>query len=215
MYGLGRWDASVFRHMLQAYQNKYPRDGIVGFDYLATLDCCFPGGRPVLETARCPGETDRLDDHILLNSPICLYVSKDVMGEDLGRLQSYGYAAHRFDCSHWHDEQDFHAEVGRALDFPGYYGHNLSAFSDCLCGAAVQPGDGMALVFFSFDSLYKRSPGWSWDVLNIIAVVSRRLLLMGRRLLALVQSDDRDINVNPVGAQPVCLNPKEFLRNAH
>jgi RNAse (barnase) inhibitor barstar len=139
-----------------------------------------------------------------------LYFSCDVLAEHLGRLQQYGYVVHSFDCSVWSCEEDFHSQVSRQLNFPSYYGRNLPAFHDCLSGVEVPEVGGVALAFLSFDLPFTKFPDWSRDILDIIAVNSRRFSLTGQRLLALVQSNDPGIEIGPVGACPVALNPTEF-----
>jgi hypothetical protein len=155
-------------------------------------------------------DADRLDWDLLRNSPVSLYFSRDVLAGHLGRLKQYGYAVHSFDCSSWSSEEAFHDLLSRQLGFPAYYGRNLAAFHDCLSYIEVSEGGGVALAFLSFDLPFTKFPDWPKDILDIIAVTSRRYLLTGQRLLALVQSNDPGIEIGPVGACPVALNPTEF-----
>ena len=48
-------------------------------------------------------------------------------------------------------------------------------------------------------------------ILDVIETTSRGFLLTGRKLLALVQSDDPRIAFERVGARPVNWNPQEWL----
>jgi hypothetical protein len=109
-------------------------------------------------------------------------------------------------------EEDFHDAASSTLGFPSYYGRNLDAFNDCLCGIAVPEEGGTALAFRSFDVLYRLSPRSAWHILDIVARWSRFFLLTGRRMMALVQSDDPGLRVEPVGARPVLLNKDEQRR---
>ena len=163
---------------------------------------------------RWPGDSDRLDWALLRNSPVTLYFSRHVLDECVTWLRQHQYEVHSFDCSAWPTEEAFHREVGRALGFPNYYGGNLAAFNDCLCDIDVPPDGGVALVFTSFDTFSNKTPDCSWAILDIIAGNSRRFLLTGQRLLALVQSDDPDIVLQEVGACPVMVNPAEFGQRA-
>ena len=161
---------------------------------------------------RSPEDWERLDWMLLQCSPVTRYLSRRALGDHLGWLQQHQYRVYSFDCSAWASEEDFHTEVSRVLGFPGYYGRNLNAFNDCLSDLDVPDAGGVALVFVAFDTLYRKSPEWSWAILDIIAGNSRRYLLTGQRLLALVQSDDSHIPLKEVGACPVMVNPTEFGR---
>jgi len=57
----------------------------------------------------------------------------------------------------------------------------------------------------------ERIPAVAWHVLDIVEVNSRRFSLFGRRLIALVQSDDPSLSFDPVGARPVVWNPREMF----
>ncbi len=67
-------------------------------------------------------------------------------------------------------------------------------------------------MFLTGDALYARLPRRCWAILDVVAANSRRFMLTGQRLLALVQSDDASLVINDVGACPVMVNPAEFGR---
>jgi RNAse (barnase) inhibitor barstar len=156
-----------------------------------------------MATFRWPDDADRLDFRLLSESAVLLYFSREVLAKHLDWLRQHGYRVHAFDCSGWGGEENFHTAVSRSLEFSGYYGRNLNAFGDCLGTINIPEDGGTALVFLSFDAWFARSPAACWHVLDIIAIQSRSFLLTGRRLLALVHSEDREIGIKPVGAQPV------------
>lgn len=60
-------------------------------------------------------------------------------------------------------------------------------------------------VFDHYDVIAVQLPHVAWHFLDIIAINTRTHLLFGRRLLALVHSDDRDLTFSPVGASPVVV----------
>jgi hypothetical protein len=103
------------------------------------------------------------------------------------------------------------------LDFPDYYGQNLDAFNDCMRDVVDQrygwlpDAAGLVLVFMGYDGFATRRPGPAHAVLDIMAVRSRSALLVGRRLLTLVQTDDPKLRFEPVGALPVAWNDAEWL----
>jgi hypothetical protein len=168
----------------------------------------------VMATFRKPDDANRLDFELLRHTPVSLYFSPDVLAEHVAWLREHDYLVQLFDCSAWASEEDFHTDVSRVLGFPDYYGRNLAAFSDCLCGIDVPGNGGAVLVFHSFDRFFRVSPECCWHILDIIALWSRFFLLYGRRLIALVHSDDNALRVPPVGATPVLPNRDEQSRHA-
>ncbi len=161
---------------------------------------------------RWPEDRSRLDFDLLRESPVTLYRSRDVLAEHVAWLRQHHYVVHEFDCSGWSSEEDFHDAASSTLGFPSYYGRNLDAFNDCLCAIAVPEEGGTVLAFRSFDVFQRLCPGPAWHILDIVARWSRFFLLTGRRMMALVQSDDPGLRVEPVGARPVLLNNDEQRR---
>ncbi len=97
------------------------------------------------------------------------------------------------------------------LQFPDYYGKNLNALNDCLSDLEIPDRGGVVLVFFAFDSFAEKFPDFAWGLLDIIAGRSRVFSLKGKRLMALAQSVDPKLEMNPIGACPVLWNPDEWL----
>jgi RNAse (barnase) inhibitor barstar len=156
-------------------------------------------------------EWQRLDLSLLQNSPVALYFRPEVLEEDMARLRGEGYKLDEFDCTKWITEADFHAEVATYFAFPDYYGRNLNAFNDCIADIEVSAAGGRAIVLRRFDSYSQREPRVAQDILDIMASASWHCLLLGRRLLTIVQSDDPRIAFETVGAHPVMWNPREWL----
>src|SRR5678809_1778671 len=103
----------------------------------------------------------------------------------------------------WDSPAAFHTDVQRALGFPDYYTKNLASWIDCLAELHVPDESGTVLVFRRFDVFAKAQQHLAQTILDSIECTSRRFLLTGRRLLALVQSDDPRIRFERVGAVPV------------
>ena len=158
-----------------------------------------------------PSEWERLDWRLLQNSPVALYGREAILDEDRAWFSAHSYRVYRLDASSWDGEVAFHRDVRRVLEFPAYYGENLDAFNDCLSDLPVPEQGGAALEFRHFDAFARREPRVAQAVLDIVAVNARHFLLTGRRLLALVQSDDPELSFEPVGACPAMWNPREWL----
>jgi hypothetical protein len=159
---------------------------------------------------RRPEEWNRLDYRLLRDSPVTLYYRRSVLEEDLRWLESEKYEIYRLDADRWTTVEAFHDAASNVLRFPDYYGRNLDAFNDCLSDVEIPEAGGAALAFLGFDRFAARFPEAAWTVCDILAHRSRQALLYGRRLLALVQSDDPRIRFDVVGATPVGWNPREW-----
>ena len=85
--------------------------------------------------------------------------------------------------------------------------------SDALAELEIPPGGAMAVQMRRYDRFAKAESHLAWSVLDALETTSRRLLLTGRRLLTLVQSDDPRIKFERVGAMPVNWNPREWLES--
>lgn len=156
-------------------------------------------------------EWQRLDLRLMQNGPVVLYFRPAILNEDMAQLRSEGYNVDEFDCSTWQNEADFHTDVAARLAFPGYYGHNLDAFNDCIGDIEVPNTGGRALVLRGLDKFSRREPRVAQIILDILASASWYHLLFGRRLLTLVQSDNPQILFEPIGASSVLWNPREWM----
>lgn len=153
----------------------------------------------------------RLDWALLQNGAVTLYYRIELLDDDIDWLVRHGYRVHQFDCSDWRGEDAFHDAVSSALGFPDYYGRNVAALNDCLSDLDIPEETGCALVFRRFDKFAAIDPDFAQWVLEVIQQNSRRLSLWGKRLLALLQSDDPRLAFRPVGACDVTWNRREWL----
>ncbi|WP_197204010.1 barstar family protein [Crateriforma conspicua] len=158
-----------------------------------------------------PETYDRVDWTLLQNGPINLYFRSDLLNQDSHWLEEHGYAIHTFDASCWHDEIEMHVSIQSALSFPDYYGRNLDALNDCLSDFAISNDGGMAFVIFHFDTFADRHPTVANALLDIITDNSRRALLFGQRMIALLQTDTPDFRTGPLGATTGNWNRHEWL----
>ena len=78
---------------------------------------------------------------------------------------------------------------------------NLDALNDAFRCLDTDPETGLVLCFLRYDLLKAENPQLADGVLDMIERNSRDHLLFGRRLLALVQSDDPRIQFHPLGAR--------------
>lgn len=159
---------------------------------------------------KAPAEVQRLDWQLLERSAIALYHKGSVLSQDVAWFRQNGYAIHELDGARWTSAADFHVDAQRALNFPEYYGKNLASWIDCIAEMSVPDDGGALIVFRRYDVLARAEPRLAQTILDSIESTSRRFLLTGRRLIALVQSDDPRIRFERVGALPVTWNPREW-----
>ena len=154
---------------------------------------------------------DRLDIRLLQNGAVALYHKHAVLALDLAWFVRAGYRVHTLDAASWKSSADFHTEAKRELALPDYYGANLAAWIDCLGDLDVPLEGGVVLQIRHFDAFARIDSQFAHTILDSIESASRRFLIVGRRLIALVQSDDARIRFERVGAMPVNWNPREWL----
>ena len=151
--------------------------------------------------------------NFLQNSPVTLYWRMSYLEEACQRLRDLGYELDVFDCATWHTQDDMHEQVAKQLNFPAYYGMNEAAFKDCLLrNLQVPPEGGRVLVLFHFDIFLERIPWLARDILNTIAIVSRSFLMYRKHFFALAQSDNPDMQRDPIGCQYPRWNNREWLQ---
>ena len=149
------------------------------------------------------------DFHLLMNGPVTLYHRHEVLAETVATLEGLGYLVHRFDARGWGTQEAFAASVKDELDLPDHFGGNLDAFNDCMRDVAAysygadRASAGTVFVFTGYDGFAAADRRAAQVVLDIVADNARVGLLHGHRMICLVQSDDREIRFEPVGATPV------------
>ena len=152
------------------------------------------------------------------NGPVTLFWRTQVLESTLNWLEARRYRLIRLEAGTWCAEADFHTAIASALGFPGYYGHNLNAFTDCMRDVASyeygasRDATGTVLAFSNYDAFAVRQPNPAHSVLDIIATEARNAMLFGHRMLCLVQSNNPNIHFDPVGASAVMWNPAEWMQ---
>ena len=157
-----------------------------------------------------PTDRDRLDFRLLESGAVALYHRKHVMETHLAWLRQEGWRVHGFDCARWDTADAMHTELRRVLGFADHYRPTLASLIDALAELDVPEG-GAALQLVRYDLFAGRDRALAQSLLDVVETTSRGFLLTGRKLLALVQSDDPRIAFERVGARPVNWNPQEWL----
>ncbi|MDK9726456.1 MAG: barstar family protein [Sterolibacteriaceae bacterium MAG5] len=77
----------------------------------------------------------------------------------LEAAEAIGCAIFRIDLGGVRDKGELLAALGKAMEFPDWYGHNLDALADCLNDFAWQPADGYLILLERCDGIHGRAEG--------------------------------------------------------
>lgn len=165
-------------------------------------------------------ETSRpLDYRLVHNSFVTMFWRVSLFEETLQWLGSQAYDLVEFDASSWASAADMFNDIAVGLDFPDHFGRNFDGLNDCM--GDVASGDygwdasatGLVVVLRAFDRFAAADRLAAQTLLDIFASQARSALLVGNRVICLVQSDDPQLSFEPVGAMPVLWNDAEWLRS--
>lgn len=160
---------------------------------------------------KAPAEPARLDWRLMERGAVALYHKTSILSADIAWFKQERYVVRELEAAGWNTTEAFHADAKRVLQFPPHYASNLMSWIDCVAELDVPDDGGMVVVFRGYDMFARAHPQLAQTILDSIESTSRRFLLTGRRLLALVQSNDPRIRFERVGAMPVTWNPREWL----
>jgi RNAse (barnase) inhibitor barstar len=153
-----------------------------------------------------------LDWTILQNGGVSLYRNRAFLTEDVAKLEAIGYRSVQFNCSTWWTLEKMYDEIEQALRFPAYCGRNLNAVWDCLHDIDVPDVGGLLIVLDGFASFAGGSGSEvAFRLVDLLAGASRYHMLMGRRLILLVQSDDPSLRLDRLAAIDAAWNRREWL----
>jgi hypothetical protein len=148
-----------------------------------------------------------------------MFFSTEVLRSNVAWLSDHGYRVVHLEASRWRIEQDVHADLALALNFPDYYGRNLDALNECLsdvagCDYGFSEADaGLVLVMRGIDRFMQRQPRLALDLMDAVVGTARGAALFGHRILCLVQSDDPNLEIPPIGAAVVSWNDAEWMNS--
>jgi len=160
--------------------------------------------------------THPVDFRLVHNTFVTMFWRSSLLDETVDWLRSHAYDVVEFDAGPWASAADMFADVADGLDFPEYFGRNLDALNDCM--RDVASGDygwhadatGLVIVLRAFDTFAAVDRRTAQFMLDIFADQARCAILIGNRIMCLVQSDDPQLAFEPVGAMPVMWNDAEW-----
>lgn len=153
-----------------------------------------------------------LDFILLRNGSVNIYNKIKVLDQDIEWLRANSYEIITFDCAQWKNKEQFYQEFSKKMHFPPEYSAtNLDSLDDWM-GDIEFNGFGKVLVFLNFEHLLRDvEERVALHLLDILELHSRENLLLGDRMIVLLQTNDAGIAIQGFGATSAKWNSKEFL----
>jgi RNAse (barnase) inhibitor barstar len=145
----------------------------------------------------------KIDYQIIANGWFQLYLSSAILGNDIGWLENEGYEIIQFECN---TENNLFEQFREQFLFPKYFHHNLNSLNDCLKDIETK-GIGMAIVFKNADNLKKDI---LYKILDTFVNMARLNFIIGKRILILVQVNNKDFNIDDIGTIKATWNINEW-----
>jgi Barstar (barnase inhibitor) len=164
-------------------------------------------------------DDNTLDYQVLRDGSVSLYRNLLILEEDLQWFRQRRYRIYRMDCTTWTSEAALHESLQTTFMFPAYYGKNRNALWDSMSDLDIPDDGGVTIVLSSYD-VYANGAGAAPSpsgttaaeaLLDIFATTSRSMLLIGKRLITLVQSSDPSIRFGKLGGNEPSWNRREWL----
>ncbi len=150
-------------------------------------------------------DRDQIDFRLLQNGSVSLFHNSDVLKQGCEQLRVLGYIVDEVFCR----RGGFQGQMSLAMGFE--WTGNLNALLDGLRYYPSAQSGKAALVLHDYHQLVSESPQLAWHVLDLIENASRDLLLEGKLLITMVQTDDAKFSVERIGGRSALWNPIEVI----
>ena len=151
-----------------------------------------------------------LHKQMLKEGAITKYHKTSVLNEDISWFENNRFEIIQINCRKF-NKNNFHKHIKEALNFPDYYGENMSAFDDCISDLGDKKYRGLVIVFNHFDDFYNDNKSLALRIIDSIARESWYRLVDGNYLLGLVQSSDPWLEIESVGGSLPQWNSNEWF----
>lgn len=147
------------------------------------------------------------------NGGVVLFFQTAILDDATENLTQNGYRVHNIDCQHQTDEQSTLLAIVDSLNIPRYQNIGLDGFNDFISQIDFDGCTGVVIVLSAFHRFRQAFPECAFHILDIMADNHRSHLLVGNRLLTLVQSDDPRIDeqIGIIGGYKPIWNPSESM----
>jgi hypothetical protein len=163
--------------------------------------------------------THPVDFRLVHNTFVTMFWRSSLLDETVDWLRSHRYDVVEFDAGSWASDADMFDDLAEGLNLPDYFGRNLDALNDCMRDVAScdygrhSDATGLVIVLRGFDAFTSVDRRTAQVMLDIFADQARSAILIGNRIICLVQSNNPELSFEPVGAMPVMWNDAESLNS--
>ena len=157
-----------------------------------------------------------VDFRLVHISFVTMFWQSSLLDRTIGWLDDHLYDVVSFDAASWTSDRVMLDDMSRRLDFADPYGHNLSSFEDCMRDVASGEygwnprSTGLVIVLRAFDAFVEVDRSTAQHLLDILAKRARSGILIGNRIICLVQTNDPQLSFEPIGALRVEWNDAEW-----
>lgn len=127
----------------------------------------------------------RVDYRIIINGWHKVYFGNAALDADIVWLDKDNYEIVEFSC---HGLSNLFSQFNAQFNFPAYFHHSFDSLNDCLQDIEIKR-TGLVIVLKHLDNLKTDD---ALCLLNMLVHKARLEFVIGKRLLILVQVDDKD-----------------------
>ena len=141
---------------------------------------------------------------------VALVHRETLLDQIIAELEDAEYVTHTCDAGSG-DQFAFEKSLRSMLGFPAGQSDqtSLDSFNDHLSDLQFSKCTGIVVIVTRIQRLHERNSMYLHNIMDIFAVQSRYHLCFGHRLMLVLQSDDRDIQLRPVGGRLPVWNSRE------
>ena len=154
----------------------------------------------------------RADYRLMQNSSVVRFWRKQIYQDAISDLDQLGYRILQLTFKSF---DQFTQDMSEALKWQDQFGHSpwggdLDALNDGLRGEPFHSADDNAICIQDFHLLVAFDADYAWNILDILECQSRDYLMFGKRLIALVQTNDKAYAPDRVGSRLAQWNEREW-----
>ena len=159
---------------------------------------------------------ERADWPFIRECAVTLFWRKDLFSKAKTDVRTLGYEVLEVVCD---SPDQVIKRISDGLNWSEQFGYepwtgNLNALDEGLAGAPFPESSCFALCFEGYHQLVDHDRSFAIGLLDVVETQSRNHLVDGRRLIALVQTDDGSFETEKLGGNAARWNWQEWLNAA-
>jgi len=159
------------------------------------------------------GSRERADWPFIREGAVTLFWRKELFSKAKADVQALGYEALEIACN---SPEGVIQRISDGLKWSAQFGYepwtgNLDALDEGLAGAPFSESGCFALCFEGYHRLVDHDRAFAIGLLDVVETQSRNHLVDGRRLIALVQTDDGSFETQKLGGSAARWNWPEWF----